>query len=121
VGAHQHPILETVVVGVRTVAEIHTLQVEEAGTKAVASGEVGVQAPADNDPAVAVVAAAEVDTGYAEAEVAGESTLFVAAENMCSVGVVRWNSRMASRGHCLTFLTQRRGHGLVAVEGVEVV
>jgi len=124
VEVHHHSILETAVVDVRTVVEIHSLQVEkaEADTKVVSSGEVGIRASAGTGSAVvAVIAAPGVDTGYAEAEVAGENILFVAVENTRSVGVVaRWKSRKASWGNCPRSLARHRDRGRVSAEVVEV-
>ena len=97
--AHHHSIPETVVVDVRTVVEIHILQVEkaEADMTVVLSEEVGIRAPADKGSAVVVVVVAlGVDTGYGEAEVAGENTSSAAAENMRSAEAAGWKSRTAS-------------------------
>ena len=101
--------------------EIHILQVEKAraDTKVVSSGEVGIQASADTGSAVVAL---EVDTGYAEAEGAGEKTWFVVVENTYSVGVVvGWGSRTASLGYCPTSLARSRDRGRVSVEVVVVV
>jgi hypothetical protein len=121
--AHHHSTLEMAVVDFRTVVEIHILQVGkvEADTTAVSSGEVEIQAPVGTGSAVVVAVALGVDTGYAEAEVAGENISFVAVENMRSAGVVvGWKSKTASWGYCQTSLVQHRDRGPVSVEVVEV-
>ena len=117
---HHHSIPETAVVDARIVVEIRTLQVEktEADTRIVSSGEVGIRASAGTGSAVVVVAAPGVDTGYAEAEVAGENILFAAAENTRSVGV-GWKSRKASWGNCPTSLALHRDRERVSAEVVE--
>lgn len=127
--AHRRSILETVAVDVRTVVEIRILQVEEkeeGDTTVVSLGEVGTQASDGHGSevvvAVVVAAALGVDMGYVEAEVAGESTWFVAVGDTCSAGVgVGWKSRTVSWSSCPTFLTLRRGHEWASVEGVGVV
>jgi len=123
VEAHHYSILETAVVGVRTVAEIHTPQVEkaEADMTIVSSGEVGIQVSAGTCfVVVVVVAVLGVDTGYAEAEVAGENISFAAAENTRSAEeVVGWKPRAGSWSYCPASLARHRDHGWVSVE-VEV-
>lgn len=91
-GVRHHSILETVVVDVRTVVEIHILQVEkeEPDTTIVSLGEVGIPTVAGNGSAVVVVVVLGTDTGYAEAEVAGENTSFGGVEGTYSAGVVGW-------------------------------
>ena len=116
VEAHHYSILETAAVGVRTVAEIHTPQVEkaEADMTVVSSGEVGIQVSVGTCSATVVaIVALGVDTGYAEMEVAGENISFAAVENTRSaeVGVVGWKPRTASWSYCPASLAQHRDHG----------
>ena len=90
-GVRHHSILETVVVDVRTVVEIHILQVEkeEPDTTIVSLGEVGIPTVAGNG-SVVVALVLGTDTGYAEAEVAGENTSFGGVEGTYSARVVGW-------------------------------
>ena len=110
------------VAGFRTVAEIHTPQVEkeEADTTVVSSGEVGAQGSAGICSEVVVVVGLEVDTDYVGAEVAVENTSSVAVENVYSAGevAVRWRERTANWDYRQAFLARRRDHERVAVEGV---
>ena len=117
--AHHYSIPETAVVDARNVAEIHTPQVEkeEADMTVVSSGEVGIQVFAGTGSAVVVVIVVlGVDTGYAEAEVAGENISFAAVENTRSAEVVGWKPRTASWSYCPASLARHRDHGWVSVE-----
>ncbi|KAF9648276.1 hypothetical protein BDM02DRAFT_2314732 [Thelephora ganbajun] len=123
VGVHHRSTPGTAVVDVRTVVEIHILQVErgEADTKVVSSGEVGTQGSAGNGSA-AVVVALGVDTGYAEAEAVEANTSFVAVENTCSAeAVVGWKPGTASWDCCPIFLARHKDRGRVSVGVVDVV
>jgi len=120
VEVHQRSKLETEMafVDVRTVAEIHTLQVEKEGadTRVVSLVGVGTQASAGSGSAAVVVLGA--DTDCSEVGVAGENISFGAVESKYSVGLAGSGSRTVSWSYRPAFLSQRRDHGRTVVEGV---
>lgn len=89
VEVHLHSIPEMAVVDVHTVVGIRILQVEfggeEADTKVVLWGEVGIQVSVGKGSGCVVAAVVDYN-GHAEAGVAEAHKRFVAVENTSSVG-----------------------------------